>query len=627
MYIRRTKTRNASTGESYHSHRLVESKRLGNKVRQVTLLNLGRHFSIAQEQWPTLCARVEQLLRVQTSLLEVKCSVKVEREAQRIVSQLLARQSDQVSIGQDHEENEAHHQIGKDRVSDTQPGVEIQDRVESVIVDSLESVRPRTVGVEHAALSAMNQVGFIDLLEETGFTGPQRMAAVGSIIGRMANPGSERATYQWLATRSALGELLDMDFEAMSMMQLDRVSDLLVRNQEAIEKGLFDRLHDLFGFSCTVTLYDLTNTFLEGATKDNPKAQRGHSKEKKSDCPLLTMGLMLDGSGFVRRSRYFAGNIAEAKTLEQMLQGLDAPKEAMVVMDRGMATEANLSWLRDQGYRYLVVSRKRNHPFDPEQAMCIETASKELVYVRKVVDPDGREVRLYCRSERRAQKEEEISRRFTERLESGLQKLSDGLSKPKTIKSIDKIWERIGRLKEKSCGVGQHYHIEVIPDEDGQTAKTISWKQKPVEGSQLTHPRVYCLRSNETTWDEKTLWRTYIRLTDVEAVIRSCKSEPGMRPVFHQKEERSDGHLFITILAYQFVQIIRGRLNEKGISGHWETLRKILSGQLRITTTFRRSDGRALHIRKTTRAEQDQRVIYQSLGINMSPGGVKKMVV
>ncbi|MBF0108790.1 MAG: IS1634 family transposase, partial [Magnetococcales bacterium] len=503
----------------------------------------------------------------------------VEREAQRIASQLLTRQADQETASQGHEENNAHRQIGKDDLSGARSVMEIPAQEEPVIVDSLESVRPRTVGVEHVALNAMNQVGFIDLLEKSGFTGPQRMAAVGSIIGRMADPGSERATYRWLGTRSALGELLDMDFEAMSMMQLYRVSDLLIRNQEAIEKGLFNQLNDLFGFSCTVTLYDLTNTFLEGEAQENPKAQLGHSKEKRSDCPLLTMGLVVDGSGFVRRSRYFAGNVAEAGTLEQMLQGLAAPKGAMVVMDRGIATEANLSWLRDQGYRYLVVSRERGRQFDSEEAICIETASKELVYMQKVVDSDGREVRLYCRSERRARKEEGISQRFTERFESGLQKLSDGLAKPKTTKSIDKIWERIGRLKEKSRGVGQHYHIDVIPNEDGQTAKAISWEQKPVEGSQLTHPGVYCLRSNEMTWDEKTLWKTYIMLTDVEAVIRSCKSELGMRPVFHKKEERSDGHLFITVLAYQFVQIIRRQLNENGISGRWETLRRILSGQ------------------------------------------------
>lgn len=483
------------------------------------------------------------------------------------------------------------------------------------------------MGVEQVALQAMDQVGFIEILEEIGLTGPQRMAAVGSIIGRMAAPGSELALHDWLGHRSALGELLDVDYEAMSLMQLYRVSDLLIRNQEDIERRLFARVHNLFGLSCTITLYDLTNTFIEGESQNNPKAKRGHSKEKRSDCPLLTLGLVLDGSGFVRRSQIFAGNVAESTTLEGVLKGLDAPFGALVVMDRGVATEANLTWLRDRGYRYLVVSRERNRQFCPEEAVIIKTASNDPVHIQRVDSPDGQEVRLYCHSEGRQKKEEGIAERFAERFEAGIKALSEGLSKPRTTKNIDKIWERIGRLKEKSRGMGQHYHIDVIADDSGKMAKAIHLERKPVEGSSLTYPGVYCLRSNQTDWDEEMLWRTYIMLTDVEAVIRSCKSELGLRPVYHQKEERSDGHLFITVLAYQFVQIIRNNLHNKGISDSWNTLREILSRQIRVTTTFRRPDGHTLHIRKASRAEPEQKRIYQALEISMSPGGVKKMIV
>ncbi len=116
-------------------------------------------------------------------------------------------------------------------------------------------------------------------------------------------------------------------------------------------------------------------------------------------------------------------------------------------------------------------------------------------------------------------------------------------------------------------------------------------------------------------------------LTDLESVFRSLKGELGLRPVFHHKEERSDGHLFITVLAYQFVQVIRQHLRRKGISDRWSTLRKTLAGQCRVTATFRRADDRVLHVRKTTRAEPEQRLIYQALAINSNPGGVKKMIV
>ena len=143
----------------------------------------------------------------------------------------------------------------------------------------------------------------------------------------------------------------------------------------------------------------------------------------------------------------------------------------------------------------------------------------------------------------------------------------------------------------------------------------------------ITHPGVYCLRTNMADWDEEALWRTYTALTDVEAVFRSLKSELGLRPIFHQTQKRSDGHLFITVIAYQLVQTIRRRLGEKGERASWSSLRSILEGQQRITAIFRRKDGRTLHVRKATRAEPRQRRIYEALGLDPAPGGIRKMIV
>ena len=125
----------------------------------------------------------------------------------------------------------------------------------------------------------------------------------------------------------------------------------------------------------------------------------------------------------------------------------------------------------------------------------------------------------------------------------------------------------------------------------------------------------------------RALWRTYTLLTDVEAVFRSLKSELGLRPIYHHKPVRSEGHLFLTVIAYQLVQVIRKRLRQTGDTSSWTTLRRILEGQKRVTATFRRKDGRTLHVRKATRAEPDQRAIYDALGIDPAPGGVRKMIV
>ncbi|MCH8056990.1 MAG: IS1634 family transposase [Proteobacteria bacterium] len=605
MYIRRTKTRSTVQGKSYYSHRLVRSERVGTKVRQRTLLNLGRHFEVAQEHWPLLCVRLDQMLSPQPGLLPVELPDSVEHKAQEILARLVA--SEPTPSGQT-------------------PGTAEAD-IQSVDVNSLELVRPRSVGVEHVALWAMEQLRLETLLADLGLNGPQRAAALGLIIGRMAAPGSELATHRWLRQTSALGELIDFDYTKMSLMQLYRTSDRLIRHRERIEKALFNRTVDLFGLDCTITLYDLTNTYFEGDLGSNPKARRGHSKEKRSDCPLLTLGLMLDGSGFVRRSEIFAGNIFEGKTLQSMLKALQAPKGALVVLDRGIATEENLTWMQEAGYRYLVVNRGREREAVPDDCITINTANDEKVQLKKVCSEDGKEVRLYCYSERRARKEEGIAKRFMERFEANLDKLSAGLSRPRTTKRPDKLWERIGRLKEKSHGVSQHYHIELILAEDEKTARALRWERKPVTGTLVTHPGVYTLRSNETDWDEERMWRTYIMLTDLEAVFRSLKSELGLRPIYHHKEERADGHLFITVLAYQLVQFIRCTLREKDINDSWLGLRQTLNNQCRITATFRRTDNRTLHVRKASKAEPNQLRIYNALGINPAPGGINKLIV
>ena len=516
MFIRRTPTRRG--GEGYFTFRLVRSERAGSKVRQRTLLNLGRHFDVAAGQWPTLCRRVDDLLAGQWSL-PPDCPPALEAHAQRIAARLLAGE------------------------------------------------------------------------------------------------------------RSALGELLDVDFATMGPMRLYRASDALMAHREAIERHLFDRAMDLFDLHPTVTLYDLTNTYFEGGAGLQPDARRGRSKDKRADCPLLTLGLVLDASGFVRRSQVFAGNAREHHTLAGMLDALDAPRGALVVMDRGIATEDRVRWLRGQGYRYLVAGRERARRFDPDAALSIETASRRRVHLHKVLSDDGQEVRLHCFSEDRAAKERAIAERFASRFEAALAKLSDGLSKPRAHKRVDQVWQRIGRLKENSRGVAQHYDIALDTDQTGERATAVRFARRPLAGSMLTHPGVYCLRSNQTGWDEATLWRTYSTLADIEAVFRSLKSELGLRPIYHHKPVRAEGHLFITVIAYQLVQVIRQRLRQAGQRASWTTLRRILEGQQRVTATFRRADGATLHVRKATRAEPRQQAIYEALGLDPAPGGTRKTVV
>jgi len=608
MFIRRTRTNNQATGEGYFTYRLVRGERVGGKVRQITVLNLGRNFAIKQEDWPTLCSRIEHLLHPQQALLPLQCAEPIERAAQRYAGQLVARAPAVEPAAAD--------------AGNLRPLADFQE----VDVDSLQLTQPRSVGVEQVGLFALTELGLIDTLSALGVSGVVRAAIIGNLIGRMGRPGSELATWNWLVRQSALGELIDVDFATMSHMGLYRASDVLMKHREAIETRLFSSVQTLFDLAETVTLYDLTNTYFEGEVSGHHKARRGRSKEKRSDCPLVTLGLVLDGSGFVRRSQTFAGNVSEGSTLTGMLAALDAPAGALVVMDAGIATEANITWLGEHGYRYLVVRRGGTRQFDETCSVTIETAAEEPLHLQKEVSQDGKERLLHCHSPSRQIKEEAMHAKASQRFEAGLQQISEGLNKPRCEKRHDKLLERVGRLKQKSGGASQHFTVDLATDDSGKIVTGLTWQKTPVNGTMATHPGVYCLRTNELAWDEERLWRTYTMLTDLESVFRSLKSELGLRPVYHHKENRSDGHLFITVLAYQCVQFLRVKLKAAGITDSWATLRETLSVQRRVTATFRQRDGRTLNVRKATVAEPELMAIYRALGINPTPGGTKKLI-
>ena len=367
-----------------------------------------------------------------------------------------------------------------------------------------------------------------------------------------------------------------------------------------------------------------------------PDAKRGRSKEKRNDCPLLTLALVVDASGFVVKSRIFAGNVAESKTLAQMIDELGADTDAVVVMDRGVAVAANLKWLTDQGYRYVVVSRQqtRQFDFDSDAVQTLQTTSNNAVSFYKEIaqqtDADGKsfkEAHLRCHSQARAAKENGILNRFMKRFEQGLEKINESLGKPKARNKLEQVERRIGRLEKQNSRVARHYQVKVHPDETGTRVSHISWQFEPVDGTMATHPGVYCLRSNVLDWDAETMWRTYMTLTEVESVFRALKSELGLRPVYHQKQHRANGHLFISVLAYQAVCVLRTRMKANGLHDSWTTIRNLLGTITRTTTSFERRDGRTLHVRKTATADADEAAIYAAMDIAVPPRNLQKTIV
>jgi transposase len=582
----------------------VESRRTEKGVRQRTLLNLGVDFSLPREQWPDLTKRIEDILRGQQSLLDIDTDI--ERLAQGYASRIIISDQD---------------------VSDP-------DNIDyrEVDLDSIEMSRPRSVGGEHVTLEALRFLGLDEKLGELGFNGPQTAAAIGTIIGRACAPGSELATHAWLRERSGLGELIDYDFEGLSLYGMYQVSDQLLGKKAALEQYLYERERSLFGLQETITLYDLTNTYFEGQCKANALAAHGHSKEKRSDCPLVTLGLVLDSSGFPKRSHVYEGNVSEPATLSEMIHklhstGMPALQKPMVVMDAGIATQDNIDWLNNHQYPYLVVSRKKHREFDESESTIVKQDAECTVKVQKVIDDETGETLLYCHSSQREKKERAIGTLFSKRFEDALQHLDDGLTIKRRLKKYDKVVEKIGRLKQQFSKAAKLFTVTVTKDDKSGNAGKITWQRKPAPDTTDTYPGVYCLRTSQTGWDESTLWKTYTMLTDLEAVFRSLKSELGLRPIHHQIAKRVSGHLFITVLAYHLVHTIRFKLKQMDNHSSWSSLRKILSTQSRVTVSMQCKNGGTVHVRKSTRPEPNQQEIYSALGLKSHPGQAIKTTI
>lgn len=601
MYIRKnTSKKNKS---EYSSYKLVESVRIDGKPRQRLVLNLGSSFDLPEEQWKELANRIEEIVNGVCPLLPA--SEEVERLA-GIYAREVTRKLSAPAQGHDASGDSAEYH--------------------DVDIHSMKHRDARTVGAEAVSLHALKELQVEECLKSLDFNPVQVASALGLIVGRAVFPASERATLEWLQNRSALGDLLGVDYSRFDLNRLYRVSDQLMSKKSEIEAWISKREDSLFGLDETLVLYDLTNTYFEGAAAANPKAARGHSKEKRSDCPLVTLGLVLDGRGFLRRSRFFEGNVSESSTLEEMVGALRGPEAAspIVVLDAGIATEANVEWLKSKGFSYVVVSRRRKQAeFDEDLAVSIREEKGNLVEAYYLESKDTGELELHCRSSGRVEKERAIKSLFMKRFEEDLNSLKDGLAIKSRMKKHDKVMEKIGRLKEKHSRVSGFYDIAVAKDAKGINAVGLEWKCTPRKNEKLEG--TYCLRTNVRGLDEAALWSLYVTLTKVESAFRCMKGELGMRPVHHQKQTRVDGHIFITILAYHAVQNTRHRLNAAGDNSCWTTVRGRMASQVRITTQFRTRDGKKLSVRKSSEADSFQQNIYKALHLDMRPGGTEVM--
>ncbi len=621
MFIREVKKIIKTDEKSYDyiQHRLVESVRTPAGPRQRTVLNLGT-LELDKSKFKALANNIESILEKQNILFVEDPEIKglAQHFAEIIIRERLQK-ADEPS-----NDPEAVH----------------ESRFETVDVNSTTTSDNRSVGLENIVLSNLKQLGFFEILDDCNFSENQKQYAAAQVCARMVHPNSERETARWLRESSAIDELMGTDFSRISDHTLHRTADQLYANKDIIEQKLSAKTSDLFSLSDSFVFYDLTNTYFESPKRTSKIAKYSKSKEKRNDCPLVTLALVVDANGFPKKSRIYEGNVTEGDTLFDILDELSeqdndtSPKT--VIFDAGIATEKNIERLReDERFEYVAVSRKKipRELFENAPAKEIEVNKKKKLTV-KTLRQDA-ETFLLCSSEDRAAKEEAMFSNRKNKFEQELAKLQAGLKRPRTKKKYGHIMERIGRLKERHK-VGSFFEIDVT--KEGEKAVDIKWtflKDKPRE------PGEYVLRTSRTDLQDEQISMLHRTLTMIESSFRWMKMELGMRPNYHQRDDRMSAHIFISVLAYFVLAPILNKLNwggqfvgtrqQKREHSDWENpygwkgVVGTMQMQSRVTTSFLCEDNKRMDIRTTLEPNAKQLELYKRLNVNPRP--LKRIIV
>src|SRR3989339_2044356 len=278
----------------YVQHRLVESVRTPNGPRQNVVLNLGT-LDVDREKFKTLANMIEAIVNKHPQQPLFDVDPELVTLAHHFAEQVVRKKWQQQSEG-------SNSQISTEYV---QP--EPQKHFETIDVNSTTSSHGKTIGAEHIALTQLQQLSFFKILGQCGFNKKQQTYAAAQVCARLGHPASERETARWLRETSGLDELLDADFSTLSDFTLHKTADLLLAQKDKLETKLAEATRELLSLKETLVLYDLTNTYFESPKRLSRIAHYARSKEKRNDCPLVTLALIVDGQGFPKRSKIFEG--------------------------------------------------------------------------------------------------------------------------------------------------------------------------------------------------------------------------------------------------------------------------------------------------------------------------------
>lgn len=610
MYFKSTFRRNPETGKMESYYRLVESFRDQNDiVRNRTIVTAGFIDHLTAEELNYIQKKLTEKLNGKNSLFEDDFQEHLWEYIDELYSKIL--KSNKIDNS---------HSSQKD--------------IHSVDLNTLKHTEARELGGEWMSLQTLKQLKIDQFLLDKNWPEEQVQLALTQIISRAVYPASENRTSKWIKENSAICELTAYPIKKITKDKLYQSALNLYQVKDEMEKYLSQKTNELFDIEDKFYLYDLTNTYFEGQKKNSDLAQYGRSKEKRTDAKLVVLAAVVNVEGFLKYSNIYQGNMADCKTLSDMIDSLreatsESTNKALVIMDAGIATDENLKLVTEKGYDYLCVSRTKpkKYALKNEIPTIVYDKKNQKIELNEIEGEEQNQCVFKVKSDMKAMKERSMNRKFKTLYEDTLTKLANGLAKKSGIKKQEIINQKIGRLQQKYPSIAKHYQIDLLVDQKTSKVTSMKWEVKESQINQKKEHGVYFIKTSLKERDEQTIWRIYNCIREIESTFRTLKTDLDLRPIYHQNDESTMAHLNLGLLAYWIVNTIRYQLKVKKINHDWQEIMRIANTQKLVTTEIKDVLENTIEIKKCSEPSPKLKEIYLALNYKKCPFTRKKFVV
>jgi transposase len=441
------------------------------------------------------------------------------------------------------------------------------------------------------------------------------------VVNRLIDPGSELRIHRQWFLRSAMDELLEVDFAAAGKDRLYRCLDKILAHKDALCRHLAERWKTLFDSSFDVLLYDLTSTYFEGLCEQIPMAKHGYSRDGRGDCRQVVIALVVTPDGLPLAYEVLAGNTADKTTLREFLvkiERLHGKARRTWVMDRGIPTEATLQEMREAGTQYLVgtprsMLSKLQQSFADKPWNQVHDAMQV-----KLAEHEG-EFYVLAHSNQRELKEKAMRRRRFKAYARGLHALrrrcrEDHASRIKR----DTLLGRLAVLKKEAGRMAAAVKVHLPEEGQRPTPENFHYQLDPEAHRQaLEQDGSYILRSNAITSDATDLWSMYMQLVRIESAFKSMKSDLAVRPIWHQVQPRVEAHLFVAFMGYCLMAALRKHIEHAAPGLSPRAVLEQLAAIQMVDVCLPTGDGRWLIMPRHTEPEAEQLMLLEKLGLDL----------